>query len=87
MSQTKVKKERAIFIKYCQLIKEHGRLARNLNKSFFYDEVGKTFFVSGQYAGRVIRKNLGNQSIIKEIEADTELMETLKELDMITKAE
>lgn len=76
-------RDEKIIIFYEILIKRHGVYSARLKKQEFYNEVGDMFNITGETAGRIIRKMLRKK--IKDKQYATRQVRIMTEIDNIVK--
>jgi hypothetical protein len=57
------RRDRDILLKYEEVIKGHGSLAKKIARSEFYERVAECFYITPQRAGVIINKMLKQKSV------------------------
>lgn len=83
MSLTKERNE-VLFERYVAILRQYGRAATGLKKSFIYEQVAEPLFVEPKYVGRLICHMLKDKERRKVFEDDEELKYILSELEKIS---
>ena len=83
MSLTKERNE-VVFERYVSILREYGRAATGLKKSFIYERVAEPLFIDPKYVGRIICHMLKDKKRRKVFEDDEELRYILEELNKIS---
>ena len=83
MSLTKERNE-VLFERYVAILRQYGRAATGLKKSFIYEQVAEPLFVDPKYVGRLICRMLKDKKRRKILEDDEELKYILSELEKIS---
>ena len=83
MSLTKERNE-VVFERYVSILREYGRSATGLKKSFIYERVAEPLFIDSKYVGRIICHMLKEKNRMKVFEDDEELKYILSELENIS---